>query len=259
MTDRSSNTAPIIFDIGMYDCADTAYYLALGNRVVAVEANPQFVQRAHDRFHAEIESGQLIVVNAAISTDTRPVTLVLSGDDLGASSLFPKRIEGRQPIASITVPGLPIADLLARHGVPHYLKIDIEGADRLCVLNLRVDARPQFLSFEVGPDAEELIEHVRSIGYSRFKIINQISFRELDNERRLWDRVILRITEKLGLAEPRMIRRTGRFFVSGRSSGPVPWRSDGRWRNGKDTLMRWRRRVSTGTTTAWYDIHATFD
>ncbi len=125
-----SNTATV-FDIGMYDCADTAYYLEIGNRVVAVEANREFVQRARERFSAQIASGQLTIVNAAISTDTRPVELVLSGDDLGASSVFGERIADRQPIGSITAPGLPVRELLGRYGIPHYLKVDIEGADRL--------------------------------------------------------------------------------------------------------------------------------
>jgi len=248
-----------VFDIGMYDCADTAYYLALGNRVVAVEANQQFVQRARERFKDEIASGRLTLVNAAISTASAPVELVLSGDDLGASSLFGDRIADRQPLGSITAPGLPVRDLLERYGVPDYLKVDIEGADRLCVLNLTRETRPRYLSFEIGPDVEELLEHLRSIGYTRFKIINQISFRELANQRNLRDRVVLRIAERLGFSEPRMIRRGGRFFVSGRSSGPVPWKSDGRWYTGEETIARWRRAQSQGAMSAWYDVHATFD
>jgi FkbM family methyltransferase len=67
-----------VFDIGMYDGADTAYCLQSGYRVVAVEANPELVQRATEKFAAEKASGQMICVNAAISTSRDPVELVLS-------------------------------------------------------------------------------------------------------------------------------------------------------------------------------------
>ena len=126
-----------IFDIGMYDGTDTAYYLSLGSRVVAVEANPQLVQRGQERFGAEIASGRLTIVNAAISFDSAPVVLTLSADDLGASSMFGDRVAGRQPMGSITAPGLPIRDLMQQYGVPDYLKVDIEGADRFCILYMR--------------------------------------------------------------------------------------------------------------------------
>ncbi len=246
-----------IFDIGMYDCADTAYYLETGNRVVAVEANRAFVERAQQRFAPQIAAGQLTVVNAAISENGEPVELMLSGDDLGSSSLFGERVAGRQPIGSITAPGLRVQELFDRYGVPDYLKVDIEGADRLCILNLAADRRPRFLSFEVGPDVEELVEHARAIGYDRFKIINQISFRELANESNLRDRVALRLAERLGLREPLMVKRAGRFFVSGRSSGPLPWISDGRWYSFEETIARWRGSRSGASPSAWYDIHAT--
>ena len=33
----------LVIDVGMYDGADTAYYLSMGYRVLAVEANPALV------------------------------------------------------------------------------------------------------------------------------------------------------------------------------------------------------------------------
>ena len=49
--------------------------------------------------------------------------------------------------------------LFERFGIPEYLKVDIEGADRLCVLALTSDTRPTYLSFELGDDVDELLEH----------------------------------------------------------------------------------------------------
>lgn len=246
-----------VFDIGMYDGADTAYYLQSGYRVVAVEANPELVQQATEKFAAEIASGQMICVNAAISTSHDPVTLVLSGADPGSSSMFGDRVAHKLPIGSITVSGITMQDLLSRYNAPFYIKVDIEGADRLCVLSLTSENRPQYLSFEVGDDVEELVEHARKIGFGKFKIVDQTSFRELANHACLYDRIIRRVVRELGYADCRRIRRAGRFFVSGHSSGPGPWESDGNWYSADKVLSRWRQANATGTSSGWYDIHTT--
>ena len=165
-----------IFDIGMFDGADTAYYLESGYQVIAVEANPDLVESASRRFSAPLASGQLVCVHGAISSSEGPVELNLCGDDLGSSSVISERLAERRPIGAITVPGVTMLQLFERYGLPEYLKVDIEGADGLCILPLTSDHRPNFLSFEVGEDVDELIAHAEAIGYRRFKVINQISF-----------------------------------------------------------------------------------
>jgi FkbM family methyltransferase len=245
-----------VFDIGMYDGADTAYYLECGYRVIAVEANPELVDNAKRRFAAEIASGQLTCVDAAISPSGEAVQLTLCGQDIGSSSLFGDRITNRLPIGTITVRGVTLQQLFERYGVPEYLKVDIEGADRLCVLALTSHTRPAFLSFEVGDDIDELLSHVELIGYERFKIIHQNSFRELANQWCLYDRVAYRLMRYMGYREPLMVRRAGRFFDIARSSGPVPWESDGQWRSGDVTRSRLHRARASNALSGWYDIHA---
>ena len=248
-----------VFDIGMYDAADTAYYLESGHKVVAVEANPVLVERATARFTREIEAGRLICINAAVSSDSSPVALNISGDDLGSSSIFADRVTHRRPLGTVTVPGVTVGELIARHGVPFYMKVDIEGADRMCVLGLTRDARPHFLSFEIGGDFEELMEHVQELGYTRFKIVDQVTFRELANQDSLYDRAIRRLVRYLGYAEPALIRRAGRFFIAGRSSGPLPPETDGRWYPGAEIISRWRKAKSANALSGWYDLHAALE
>src|SRR5258706_996893 len=50
-----------VFDVGMNNGDDSRYYLSKGYTVVAVEANPVLVRRAHQRFRAEIASGQMVI------------------------------------------------------------------------------------------------------------------------------------------------------------------------------------------------------
>ena len=239
----------------MYDGADTAYYLEMGYQVVAVEANPELVDKAKQRFVAQIVSGQLTCINAAMSPKGEPVELTLSGSDLGSSTIFGERISHKRPIGSIRVPGVTIEHLFKRYGVPKYVKVDIEGADRFCVLSLTRENSPAFLSFEIGDDVEELLSHVATLGYKRFKIINQNSFREIGNIECLYDRIALRIMRDLGYADPLLIKRAGRFFVTGNSSGPVPWQGDGKWRSFDET----RSIITTMKLPGWNDIHAALE
>jgi FkbM family methyltransferase len=246
-----------VFDIGMYDGADTKYYLESGFRVVAVEGNPDLVASAQKSLASYVSTGQLVCVNKAISADGEPVELTLSGADLGASSTRADRIASRWPIGKLTVAGATMRQLIDEDGVPHFIKSDIERADRFCVLGLDAATRPQYLSYEVGEDFDELLRHCRQIGYSKFKIVNQVSFRELANQRSFRDRLILGVTRRLGYADFKRVKRAGRFFISGHSAGPAPWCSDGAWRSADETLARWTRAKETGALTAWYDVHAT--
>ena len=56
----------------------------------------------------------------------------------------------------ITVPKIPFSWLIAQFGVPYFLKIDIEGADMLCLKALmRSQGRPNFISIERSPFLSE--------------------------------------------------------------------------------------------------------
>jgi hypothetical protein len=57
----------LIYDIGMNNADDTAHYLSLGFRTVAIEANPELVEQAKVRFGREIASGRLIILNIGIA------------------------------------------------------------------------------------------------------------------------------------------------------------------------------------------------
>lgn len=245
-----------IFDIGMYDASDTLYYLEEGHRVVAIEANPALVRRAKERLRQHVEAGRLHIINAAIGAESGTVELIISGEDIGSSSIAAERVASRNPVGSYSVRTISIQELFAQYGVPYYLKIDIEGADRFCVLGLRSDTRPQFLSFEIGEDVEELVTHASAIGYGRFKIINQCNFLELADQHRLYERAARRVFRLMGYADPRQIKRAGRFFNVGHSSGPAPWCSAGSWYSAQSVLSRWLVAKNSNQLSGWYDMHA---
>lgn len=247
----------LVFDIGMYDGSDTEYYLSEGFRVVAVEANPNLIEKANRKFKAQVSSGQLTLVNSAVSNEPgQEISLAVCGDDLGSSSIFEQRISQKNPVGSYKVKGITLLELMEKYGQPYFIKVDIEGADRFCVLPLNSENRPQYISFETGDEIEELVSHLKNIGFSKFKAINQCNFNELNNQESLLFRIKRKIIYLLGYSAPMYVRRNGRFFRLMHSAGPAPWASDGKWQHADELLEKWKSAASRNELRGWYDVHA---
>jgi len=74
---------------------DTAYYLSLSFRTVAIEANPQLVEQAKLRFAREIASGRLHILNIGI-TDREGASILDLRDELALGFVRPSlRIVGQ--------------------------------------------------------------------------------------------------------------------------------------------------------------------
>ncbi len=245
-----------IFDIGMYDGSDTRYFLDEGYRVVAVEANPQLAAKALNEFNDYVTKGRLTVLNRALANKPGDIALVLCADDLGASSIFSDKVAHRNPCGTRTVKAVTFSELIDQFGVPEYVKVDIEGADRHCILSITPESRPRFVSFEADDDLEELVRHMRRIGYRQFKLIGQCSFLELTNERSWKNRLRRKAVRILGFDNPLRVRRAGRWFQLMHSSGPAPWASDGAWTSAETMLSKWGRARRHDQLMGWYDVHA---
>ena len=59
----------LVFDIGVNNGEDTAYYLRRGFRVVGVDANPEMVASGEQRFHKEIRAGRLVLLNVGLAAE----------------------------------------------------------------------------------------------------------------------------------------------------------------------------------------------
>ncbi len=143
----------LIFDVGMYHGEDTEHYLSQGFSVVGVEANPDLVAELEQRFVNEINEGRLTIVAAAVAAERGSIEFSANYDEPGWSSIDPHFIARNRQIGTryrtVEVPAVRFADLLSEHGVPRYLKIDIEGSDMLCVRGLHeIRERPDYLSIE---------------------------------------------------------------------------------------------------------------
>lgn len=274
----------LVFDVGLHKGEDTEFYLEKGFRVVAFEADPDLAAHCRERFAAQLREGRLVIVEGAIVATTpgidapRTVTFYKNldktvwGTTQAAWADRNARLGTR--VQEIVVPVVDFAEALARHGIPRYLKIDIEGCDRACLDALaRHDEKPDFLSIESDKKSfarlAAEIATLQALGYTRFAAVQQGSVqrqREPD--------------------PPREGRAAGHAFRPGSSGlfgleAPAPWRTAQgilahyrrifrlyRW-FGDDSLFarnRYARKLLRAVEKlagrripGWYDTHARLD
>jgi FkbM family methyltransferase len=179
--------ADLIYDVGLHCGEDTDFYLRKGFRVVAFEANPELVRRCRERFKEEIRAGLLTLIEGAIvdmSTvgSDRKVRFYRneSGTAWGSASTewADRNVRQGTPVSLIEVDAVDFAAVMKKHGVPRYMKIDIEGCDRVCLEALKqFQERPDFISIESDKTSHEgirqEIEMFESLGYDGFQAVEQ--------------------------------------------------------------------------------------
>lgn len=174
----------LVYDIGLHKGEDTAYYLAKGFRVVAFDANPDLVAGARERFAPAIAEGRVTLVEGAIAdSDQDTITFHRHPSQTEWGTIDPDwalRNEQSNLRASerIDVPVINLARIIERDGVPFYAKIDIEGADRLCLQTLgNAEERPAYVSIESDKTSfAELVSEfdlLTGMGYDRFAVRQQ--------------------------------------------------------------------------------------
>lgn len=174
----------LIYDIGMHRGEDTDYYLSKGFRVIGFEANPQLIQNCKIRFQDAIATKRLHIVEGAIAASHHGDKVTFFDHPRHTiwgtieSNWTDRNSKLGYESETITVDRVDIVECYNVFGIPHYLKIDIEGADKVVLEGLKsADARPQFVSIESekvdfsGLRAELLL--LRDLGYTKFKAVQQ--------------------------------------------------------------------------------------
>jgi len=178
LRDSSGMKNRLIYDVGMNNGDDTAYYLWKGYSVIAIEADPLLVFEAEKRFEREINDGRLNILNIGISSKAGDLDFWICETNSAWNS-FHQSIASRDgsPHHKIIVPCHNFSWVLEKYGVPFYLKIDIEGNDLLCIDAL-VDVKegPKYLSIEGGSIYVDMIDKLVALGYNEFKCISQRNF-----------------------------------------------------------------------------------
>lgn len=264
----------LIMDVGMHTGKDTEFYLRKGFHVVAIEANPELVNQVEDRLEEYVRTGALRIVNVAVNSFEGEVDFFVNQqkDDWGTiSTAFAERNQrlGTQNRV-IKVPCVRFEEILREQGIPYYLKVDVEGVDRLCLEALhRVEGRPKYISIEAGLNSSDEtfteLSHLWTLGYRRFKIVNQA------------------LNHTIRCPFPPLEGDFVDARFDGHTSGPFGEEAPGRWMSVRETLTQYDkklrdqrlfgvdgkffntrlarldafyRRIAGQEPVGWYDIHA---
>ena len=178
----------LIYDVGTHRGEDTEFYLRKGFRVVAIEADPQLADFCRERLKDFIERGQLTLIEGAVTA--------VAATPVGQSKIAFYKNEEKSvwgtvcndwaelyerlggPSHVVEVNTVNFAEVIKGHGIPHYLKIDIEGSDAVCLEALReFQPRPDYLSFENDKRSFRKIRQefdlLSRLGYESFQPVEQ--------------------------------------------------------------------------------------
>jgi FkbM family methyltransferase len=187
---RTPKHRDLIYDVGMHQGEDTEFYLHKGFRVVGFEALPENIRICRAKFADFLQTGQLVIVEGAIiapelSARGRGMVPFYRNESLSVWGTVSSEWAERNrklglPSTVIEVEPVDFKDALQTHGVPHYLKIDIEGSDMTCISALSsFSERPDYVSLESSKvgicDAKRELAILRSLGYDRFQAVEQSS------------------------------------------------------------------------------------
>jgi len=178
----------LIYDVGMHCGEDTDFYLRKGFRVVAFEADPENVSFCRRKFAEFINNGQLKIVEGAIidlhaaEAGQKKVSFYKNEKLSVWGTICIEWAERNERLGTsssmIEVDTINFAEAIKEHGVPYYMKIDIEGCDVVCLNALsRFRERPDYVSLESDKTSFSGIRHeielLADLGYDSFQAVEQ--------------------------------------------------------------------------------------
>lgn len=172
----------LVYDIGANIGQDTDFYLKKGYDVIAVEADPSLADKLKKKFSFQIKAGFLTVLNIGIAGIRGKIPFYVNKHNIWSS--FCGKLGSRiVEFPDATLGGLDrvvdiecftLVDIFKDHGVPFYLKVDIEGYGYEAIdflRNTNILNIPTYISTECYKI--EFIDLLFDLGYDKFKWVNQ--------------------------------------------------------------------------------------
>ncbi|MFM2043557.1 MAG: hypothetical protein RLY86_2133 [Pseudomonadota bacterium] len=174
----------LAFDIGAHVGDRIACFRALGARVVAVEPQPHLAALLR---HLHGRDGGVTLLDCALGPAAGTAVLKLNRRNPTLSTLSSTwagrvgdspRFPGERWEGSVTVPVRPLDDLIAAHGPPDFVKIDVEGFEAEVLAGLSRPVRALSLEFlpETPDAALACLDRLAGLGDYRFQTCRGESF-----------------------------------------------------------------------------------
>src|SRR5687768_16102344 len=98
----------LIIDVGLHTGEDTAFYLAKGFRVLAIEANPLLVEQSKQKFANYLAAGRLMLLNVGVG-DREEIAPFYVNRAMSEWSSFEKKVGTTR--GAYDVIGVPVVSL----------------------------------------------------------------------------------------------------------------------------------------------------
>ena len=152
----------LVFDIGAHAGNHVRCFASLGCRVVALEPQPDFAKLLRTLFAS---GSDVVILEVAAGAAKGRASLAISERTPTVTSIAPDWQEARAKESGfarvrwnrkVQIETTTLDDLIARFGVPAFVKIDVEGSEPAVLAGLSRPVRA--LSFEYLPKALERVE-----------------------------------------------------------------------------------------------------
>jgi FkbM family methyltransferase len=225
----------LAYDAGMNNGDDTRYYLKKGWDVVAIEADPSLCETVAAELREFVDAGRLKILNVAVADEDGTLEFHVDIVNSVRSSLKPNPA---REMRAVEVPARKMSSLVAEHGPPDFMKIDVEHVDQE-VLRELIDAgiKPPLISCEAH--SFEILLLLWQMGYREFRLVNGRAV-HLDYR---------------GVAIHRADGTTEKYTFPRHSSGPFGDDLPIPWNDIQHVAAEWlHRRALFGS--GWFDVHA---
>lgn len=169
----------LAFDIGAHVGDRVACFRRIGARVVALEPQPALATSLRVLFGLD---RSVVVQQAAIARAPGTIELMINVDNPTVSTASKDFIRAAKAAPgwreqrwtrSVRVPTTTLDALIARHGMPAFVKIDVEGFEAEALAGL--SRSPAALSFEFTTIQREValaaLARCEILGYRRFNVV----------------------------------------------------------------------------------------
>jgi FkbM family methyltransferase len=157
----------LVFDVGANHGRLSEVFIELGARVVAIEPNPYLATAIQRRYGRNV-----VLEPVAIGERSGQSTLHIGVHDAHSSMSedWIERVDRPLWTESVTVPVVTLDSLVARHGTPQFIKLDVEGFELQALRGLSVPV--EVLSFEYHAlaidSALACLARAADLGFRRF-------------------------------------------------------------------------------------------